>query len=42
MKRDLNMLITCGVGLGDSREGEGEVEDPAARGHKGRARALRD
>lgn len=40
MERNLNMLINCGVGLGGS--GEGDVEDPAVRGHKDRVRALRD
>lgn len=34
------MLINCGVELGGG--GEGDVEDPTVRGHKGRVRALRD
>lgn len=31
------MLINCGLSLGS--RGEGEVKDPAVRGHKGRSRA---
>lgn len=40
MERDVDMLINCGIGFGGG--GEGEVEDPAVRRHKGRVRALRD
>ena len=34
------MFLNCGVGLGGC--GEGELEDARLRGHKVRARALRN